>query len=163
MTRAMTLRINGVDEDVILEPSWRLSYVLRDVLGLTGLKVGCGTGDCGACTVLIDGKARKACRQSLALVEGKKIETIEGLTGERGLHPVQQAFLDCGAFQCGYCTPGMIMETVALFRENPDPTEDDAKKTLNGHLCRCTGYAKIVDAVMLAAERMRGANGEDAQ
>ena len=149
--KRINLHINGVEEEVTVEPWWRLSFVLRDVLGLTGLKVGCGTGDCGSCTVLIDGKAVKSCLYLAMKAQGKEILTIEGLLGKDGrLDPLQEAFIDRFAVQCGYCTPGMIMTAKALFHENPDPNEEDVKKALGGNLCRCTGYTKILEAVLAA-------------
>ena len=149
--KRINLYINGVEEEIAIEPWWRLSFVLRDVLGLTGLKVGCGTGDCGSCTVLIDGKAIKSCLYLAMKAQGKEILTIEGLLGKDGrLDPLQEAFIDRFAVQCGYCTPGMIMTAKALFHENPDPNEEEVKKALGGNLCRCTGYTKILEAVLAA-------------
>lgn len=155
MKKLIQLNVNGMEEEVYIEPWWTLGHVLREQLGLTGTKISCGTGDCGACTVLINGKAVKSCIYPAAKAIGKKIITIEGLTGQDGsLHPIQQAFVDCFAVQCGYCTSGMVMATKALLDENPHPSEDEVKEYLRGNLCRCTGYTKIVEAVLTAAEKM---------
>lgn len=154
MKKLIQLNVNGMEEEIYIEPWWTLAYVLREQLGLTGTKVSCGTGDCGACTVLINGKAVKSCIYPAAKAMGKKIVTIEGLAGEDGsLHPIQQAFIDNFAIQCGYCTSGMILATKALLDENPHPSEDDIREYLRGNLCRCTGYTKIVEAVLAAAEK----------
>lgn len=133
-----------------------LTDTIRMRFGLTGTKKACGTGDCGACTVLLDGKAIRSCTFLTVMAAGKNITTIEGVASENGeLHPLQQAFVEVGAVQCGYCTPGMIMASLALLNENPDPTLEDVKVALSGNLCRCTGYVKIFEAVMLAAKRIR--------
>jgi len=151
MKQLIKLRVNGVEEEVMIEPWWNLARVLRDELNLTGTKIGCETGDCGSCTVLIDGKAVKSCLYLAMKARGKDILTIEGLRGENGeLHPLQKAFIEHFAIQCGYCTPGMIMVAKALLDENPNPTEEEVKKGLDGNLCRCTGYVKIVEAVLAA-------------
>jgi len=128
--------------------------VLRDKLGLTGTKYACGTGDCGACTVLVEGKPVLSCLTLAMTVRGKDILTIEGLVEGTTLHPIQQAFVDNGAVQCGFCTPGMIISAKALLNENPNPTRDEVELALAGNLCRCTGYVKIVDAVLAAVETM---------
>jgi carbon-monoxide dehydrogenase small subunit len=130
--------------------------LLREDLGLTGTKEGCGNGECGACTVLVDGETRLACLMPAARIDGCDLVTIEGIGSEDAPHPVQQAFLECGAVQCGYCTPGMVLAAVALLRRNPDPTREEIRTALSGNLCRCTGYVKIVDAVTTAACHMRG-------
>ncbi len=160
MTDAMTKRIavftvNGSDYEVIVEPHMLLIDVLRDKLGLTGTKYACGAGDCGACTVLIDGKPSLSCLTLAVTAIGKSIVTIEGLAEGAELHPIQQAFVDAGAIQCGFCTPGMILSAKALLDENPEPSRDEIKSALAGNLCRCTGYVKIVDAVEAAAATMR--------
>ena len=149
MKQLIKLRVNGLDEEVMIEPWWNLARVLRDELNLTGTKIGCETGDCGSCTVLIDGKAVKSCLYLTMKARGKDILTIEGLRGESGeLHPLQKAFIEYFAVQCGYCTPGMIMAAKALLDENPNPTEEEVKEGLDGNLCRCTGYIKIIEAVL---------------
>jgi len=148
--------INGIIEETYIEPWWDLAYVLREVIGLTGTKTGCGTGDCGACTVLIDGQPVRSCIYLAVQAEGKKITTIEGVAGKHGeLHPLQQAFLDHWAIQCGYCTPGMILSALALLKENPDATEEEIRLYMNGNLCRCTGYAKIVRAIVEAGDKIK--------
>jgi len=134
---------------------WTLLYLLREVLGLTGTKYGCGTNDCGACKVLVDGKAVNSCVIPAKNLDGKSVVTIEGLQENGQLNILQQAFVDAGAIQCGFCTPGMIISATALLRENPDPSEEEIRKALDGNLCRCTGYVNIVKAVILAAERMK--------
>ena len=129
---------------------------LREELNLTGSKNGCSEGTCGACTVLLDGKAVRSCRTPLKKSMGKEVLTVEGLIGPGGeLHPLQQAFIDAGAVQCGFCTPGMIMQALDLLNKNPDPTREEIRKAMRGNLCRCTGYQQIVDAVELGAQRMR--------
>ena len=145
--------VNGIPREVLLPVHMTLIELLRDELQQTGTKESCGTGDCGCCTVLIDGKPALACLTLAVTARGKSIETIEGLAKNGELHPLQQAFVENGAVQCGYCTPGMIMSSKQLLDENPDPTEEDVKKALGGNLCRCTGYKKITGAVQLAAKR----------
>ena len=157
MKLPVQLRINGTTEEVYIEPWWSLARVLREQLGLTGTKISCETGDCGACTVLIDGKAVKSCIFLAMKARGKDIITIEGISGENGeLHPIQQAFIEHFAIQCGYCTPGMILAAKALLDEHPRPTEEHVKEGLRGNLCRCTGYTKIIEAVLAAANKMAG-------
>jgi aerobic-type carbon monoxide dehydrogenase small subunit (CoxS/CutS family) len=151
-----SLRVNGRSYDVEGEPGDSLLSVLRYELDLTGSKFGCGEGFCGACTVLVDNQMARSCVTPLGAVAGKPITTIEGLaTGDR-LHPVQQAFLEAEAFQCGYCTPGMVMATVSLLRVHPSPTEQDIAKVMDRNVCRCGTYPRIVRAVKLAAARMKG-------
>ena len=152
-------RVNGRLYEVIIEPQMLLIDVLRDKLGLMGVKYACGTGDCGACTVLVDGKPILSCLTLAVTAKNKDILTIEGLAQGNTLHPIQQAFIDHGAVQCGFCTPGMILAAKALLDENPTPTREDVKLALDGNLCRCTGYVKIVDAVLAAAE-MIGKGGK---
>jgi carbon-monoxide dehydrogenase small subunit len=130
--------------------------LLREDLNLTGAKEGCGKGECGACTILLDGKPVTSCILPAAKLDGRSVVTIEGLKGENGeLHPIQQAFLDTGAVQCGFCTPGMILSTKALLDNNPAPTVPEVEIALSGNICRCTGYGKIVEAVLLSADRMK--------
>ena len=150
------LLVNGEAHQLLVGKRWTLLYVLRDVLNLTGAKYGCGTGDCGACKVLIDGEPVNSCTCLATRAEGKEIVTIEGLSDDDKLSPVQQAFVDAGAVQCGFCTPGMVITATALLRRNPDPTRGEIAQALDNNLCRCTGYVKIIDAIELAARRMRG-------
>jgi len=152
----ISLNVNNEIFSVNIEPNWTLMKVIRDVLGLKGTKCGCATNDCGACKVLLDGEPKNSCAVLAKNCDGKKIITIEGLAEKDNLHPVQQAFVDAGAIQCGFCTPGMIISAVGLLNKNPDPSEEEIKKALDGNLCRCTGYIKIVEAIKLAAKRMRG-------
>jgi carbon-monoxide dehydrogenase small subunit len=154
MKQLLTLTINSETFEVAVDPTTYLVDVIRDTVGLTGTKRGCNIGDCGACTVLIDGKPTLSCLTLAIACSGKAITTIEGLSQGTDLHPVQQAFIDKGAIQCGYCTPGMILSTAALLAENPSPTEAEIKHGLAGNLCRCTGYVKIIDAVKHASETM---------
>lgn len=153
-----TLRINGRTHDVDGEPADSLLSVLRYELGLTGSKYGCGEGQCGACTVLVDGRAVRSCVTGLAAAAGKPITTIEGLASGDRLHPVQEAFLDVEAFQCGYCTPGMVMAAVALLRANANPTEQDIARALDRNVCRCGTFPRIVRAIQGAAYRLRTTN-----
>ncbi len=152
----VSLKINGGLREVIIDPGVTLAEVLRDKLHLTGTKVSCGCGECGACTVLADGKPVLSCSTLAIAVRNKEIVTIEGLTDDGKLHPIQQAFLDHGAVQCGFCTPGMILMSKALLEENPKPTRQQVKEALGGNLCRCTGYVKIIDAVMAASDQLEG-------
>ena len=150
------LTVNEEQLKVNVPPDMNLMTFLRREMGLTGTKNGCGSGHCGSCTVIIDGKARRACLVKMARVNRAQIETIEGLSRDGVLHPLQQAFIETGAVQCGFCTPGMIMTGKALLDENPDPTSEEIKAslTVNRNLCRCTGYVSIIDAILLAADRM---------
>ena len=149
MKQAITLKVNGMVEEVNIEPWWSLSRVLREELGLVGTKEACGNGSCGSCTVLVDGKAVKSCLYLAMKARGKEIVTIEGLKGEDGgLHPLQKAFVEHFAVQCGYCTAGMIMAAKAMLDENPNPSEEEVRIGLSGNLCRCTGYVKIVEAIL---------------
>lgn len=149
----LRLKVNGVVREVWVEPWWSLAYVLREALDLTGVKIGCERGNCGTCTVLVNGRAIKSCLFLAVKARDKEIVTIEGLKGEDGtsLHPLQRAFVDHFAVQCGYCTPGMILAAKALLDENPHPTEEEVRRGLSGNLCRCTGYKKIVEAVLSVA------------
>jgi aerobic-type carbon monoxide dehydrogenase small subunit (CoxS/CutS family) len=150
-----TLRVNGRAHQVDGEPGDSLLSVLRYELGLTGSKFGCGEGHCGACTVLVDNQATRSCVARLAAVAGKQITTIESLADGDRLHPVQAAFLEAEAFQCGYCTPGMVMAVVSLLRTNPDPSEQDIARVMDRSVCRCGTYPRIVKAIRLAADRMK--------
>jgi carbon-monoxide dehydrogenase small subunit len=155
MKTVITLNINGDRYEVAVNPWRTLNEVLREDLKLTGTKLGCGTGDCGACTVLEDGKSVSSCLTLAIELEGREITTIEGLApNSEELHPIQESFINKGAIQCGYCTPGMIMSTAHLLKQNPRPTEAEIRAGLSGNLCRCTGYNKIVDAIKDAAEKM---------
>jgi len=151
LKRVIDLRINGEVREVVVEPRTTLLHVLREELGLTGTKEGCSAGDCGACTVLMDGKPVSSCLVLAVEAEGKEITTIEGLGQNGRIHPLQQAFLDRHAVQCGFCTPGMILTSKALLDRNPLPTEGEVREAISGNLCRCTGYVKIVEAVLSAA------------
>ena len=152
------LNVNGKDYEVLIEPHWTLQRTLQFRLGLTGAKQMCDRGVCGSCTVIIDGRAVNACLYPALEVEGKEVTTIEGLRGEDNeLSPIQQAFVDCGAIQCGFCTPGMIMSAKALLDRNPDPNEDEIRNAMLGNLCRCTGYVQIVEAIQHAAAALRNA------
>jgi nicotinate dehydrogenase subunit A len=155
-----TLRINGRAHEVEGEPGDSLLSVLRYELDLTGSKFGCGEGYCGACTVLVDNQAARSCVTRLAAVAGKSVTTIEALAGE-SLHPVQEAFLEAEAFQCGYCTPGMVMATVSLLRTNPSPSDQDIARVMDRNVCRCGTYPRIVRAVKLAAERMKSSSSAE--
>jgi aerobic-type carbon monoxide dehydrogenase small subunit (CoxS/CutS family) len=147
----MKLLVNGTEHEVEVAPGEPLLWVLRNRLGMTGTKYGCGEGQCGACTVLLDGQAAKSCRVAASNAAGKKITTIEGLAQEGKLHVVQEAFLTEEAFQCGYCTPGMVMATVALLRQKPNPTDAEIIQGMNGNLCRCGTYPRIIAAVRRAS------------
>lgn len=152
----LRLAINGKSYSVDTDPQTSLLTVLREDLDLTGSKYGCGEGMCGACTVLIEGKAQRSCVTRVGSVVGKQITTIEGLGRGEQLHPVQQAFLDAGAMQCGYCTPGMIMSAVALLKKNPSPNASEIIDAMDGNVCRCGTYSRIVSAIESAA-KMQGA------
>jgi xanthine dehydrogenase YagT iron-sulfur-binding subunit len=150
-TATIRLNINGTERKVLVEPRWSLAYVLREVLGLTGTKIGCERGECGACTVLIDGKPQYSCLTLAVEAEGREITTIEGLLRGDKLGPVQQAFLEEDGFQCGFCTPGQIMSVEGLLRQNPDPTIDEIRTGVSGNLCRCGAYKNIFNAAEKAA------------
>ena len=147
-----TFVVNGVTQELLVDTNALLSEVLQDDFGLKGVHVGCGTGDCGACTVLVDGLPVLSCSTLAVTVRGKEITTVESMANGAKLHPLQESFIDHGALQCGYCTPGMILASKRLLEVNPSPSRQDVKDALAGHLCRCTGYNKIVDAVMAASE-----------
>jgi len=145
---ALNLNINGERVEALIDPATTLQQFLHDTLGMTGTKEGCGAGLCGCCTVMVEGLAVKSCLVMALQVRGKSVQTIEGLAREEVLDPVQQAFIENGAIQCGYCSAGMIMSSKALLQKNPQPSESDVRHALAGNLCRCTGYHKIVKAVL---------------
>jgi len=155
MKQVLELKVNGQNYEVFVEPWRTLAEVLRDELGLTGLKVSCNSGNCGSCTILMDGRAVKSCLMLAPQARRREILTIEGIGTEEGLHPLQEAFIEHFAVQCGYCTPGLILKAKALLDENPDATEDEVRAGLSGNLCRCTGYVKIVEAIMAAKDKMK--------
>jgi len=150
--------LNGKDTEVLVPPNATLLQLLRDELALTGTKDGCGTGECGACTVLMDGDPVNSCLILAPQADGHEIITVEGLAAVQDLHPLQKAFVEEGAVQCGYCTPGMLLSAKALLDRNPQPTDEEIREAISGNLCRCTGYERIVSAIRRAAEQMvRGA------
>ena len=149
MKRKITLTVNGKEQELEIEPNRLLLHVLREEIGLTGTKEGCSIGVCGACSVIVDGRLVSSCLTLAAGCEGRDIETIEGLAKDGNLHPLQQAFIEYSGFQCGICTPGQIMAAKALLDENPKPTADEVKEWMSGNLCRCTGYYKILESVMV--------------
>lgn len=151
--RVLGFKVNGEPVEVSVEPHWTLLEVLREELDLTGTKEGCSEGVCGSCTVLVDGFPVRACLTLALEVRGKEVTTVEGLSGPDGLDPLQQAFIEKGAVQCGFCTPGMLMAAKALLLENPTPTEQEIRRAISGNICRCTGYAKIVEAIKEAAKK----------
>jgi carbon-monoxide dehydrogenase small subunit len=154
MGRSISLTINGQKVSREVEPRTLLVHFIREDLNLTGTHIGCDTTSCGACTVLMDGKAVKSCTVFAVQADGRSIETIEGV-GENGLHPLQEGFWEKHGLQCGYCTPGMIMSAKAFLAENSAPTDEEIRWAISGNLCRCTGYVKIVEAIQYAAEKMR--------
>ncbi len=147
--------LNGKEVRIETPSDKRVVDILREDLHLTGTKEGCGTGECGACAILVDGENRLSCLMLAAQLKGRKVTTIEGLAEGERLHPIQQAFVEYGAVQCGFCTPGMILRAVDLLQKNPNPTRIEIREGLSGNLCRCTGYQKIVDAVEAASRKMR--------
>ncbi len=158
MKHKVSVTINGKQREDEVEPRLLLVHYIRDVAGLTGTHIGCDTSQCGACTVDVDGKAVKSCTLFAVQADGHQIKTIEGMAAADGtLHPIQQAFWDEHGLQCGYCTPGFIMAAAYLLQQNPNPTEDEIRKGLEGNLCRCTGYVNIIKAVQTAAKTMSGA------
>ncbi len=157
MKHKVATTINGRRHEDEVEPRLLLVHYIRDVAGLTGTHIGCDTSQCGACTILVDGKAVKSCTMFAVQAEGKSLTTIEGMAKDGELHPLQQAFWDEHGLQCGYCTPGMIMAAAYLLAENPSPTDDEIRKGLEGNLCRCTGYVNIIKSVRSAAATMGGA------
>src|SRR3990172_4992470 len=149
----VNLKVNGQPCEVAVEPHWTLLEAVREQLRLTGSKEGCGTGDCGACSMIVDGRLVTSCLMLAPQADGREITTIEGLARNGDLHPVQRAFVETGGVQCGFCTPGMIMAAAALLDRNPSPALEEIREGLAGNLCRCTGYAKIYEAVQAAAQR----------
>lgn len=156
----VTVLVNGRSYTVDVEPRLLLVHLLRDVLGLTGTHIGCDTSQCGACTVLVDGKAVKSCTMLAVQADGCSVTTIEGIGSVENLHPVQEGFWEKHGLQCGFCTPGVIMAAADLLRQHPNPTDEEIREGLEGVICRCTGYQNIVRAVRYAAERMQSADGE---
>jgi len=156
MKQEISLKVNGDTYNLFIEPWRTLNEVLREDLNLTGTKLGCGSGDCGACTVMVEGKSVSSCLTLAVEADGKEILTVEGLapTGEQ-LHPIQEAFIEKGAIQCGFCTPGMELSALNLLKNNPSPNEKEIRLSISGNLCRCTGYNKIVDAIADAGQRMK--------
>ena len=148
--------VNEQPVEILAQPNQTLIQVLREELGLTGTKQGCGVGDCGSCTVLLDGQPVNSCLVLAGQVQGRSVTTIEGMADGEKLHPIQESFVENGAIQCGFCSPGMILTSKALLDKNPRPDEQEIRKALSGNLCRCTGYQKIVEAVGIAAEKMSG-------
>lgn len=156
MKRKISFILNGSPVVVETDAARRAVDVLREDLGLTGVKEGCGSGECGACSILVDDVVKLSCIMTAAQLEGRKVVTIEGVGRDGELHPVQRSFVECGAIQCGFCTPGMVIAAVGLLKENPDPTREEIHAGLSGNICRCTGYEKIIDAVEDAAAKLRG-------
>lgn len=157
MKRPLSITVNGIERTILVEPYCSLLDMLRDELHLTGTKKGCDEGDCGACTVLLNGQPVTSCLVLAHSAHDADVTTVEGLASGGELHPVQRSFAEHGGLQCGYCTPGLIMATVGLLNETPDPTEEEVKFGLGGNLCRCTGYSKVIEAVMVAAQSSRDA------
>jgi aerobic-type carbon monoxide dehydrogenase small subunit (CoxS/CutS family) len=155
-TIPVSFTLNGRVQEIDVEPNELLLDVVRDRLGLTGAKRSCDVQVCGACTLLVDGRPVSACTTLAFEVRGCSVLTIEGLADDGKLHPLQQAFIEHGGFQCGFCTPGMLLASKALLDENPNPTEEELKHFMHGNLCRCTGYKKIIESIMAAAKQMRG-------
>jgi carbon-monoxide dehydrogenase small subunit len=153
----VSVTVNGEAREADVEPRLLLVHLLRDVFGLTGTHIGCDSSNCGACTVHVDGVSAKACTMLAVQVDGREVKTIEGMASEPTLHPLQQAFWDQHGLQCGFCTPGMIMQSAWLLEQNPDPTEDEIREGIAGNLCRCTGYVNIVKSIQQAADAMRAA------
>jgi aerobic carbon-monoxide dehydrogenase small subunit len=156
MKKIIRLTVNDRERELAVEPNRTLLQVLREDLGLTGAKHGCGLGECGACTVLLDGRPVNSCLVLAAQAEGATVVTIEGLADGERLHPVQRAFVEKGAIQCGFCSPGMILSAKAFLDQNPSPSEDQVRTAISGNLCRCTGYQKIVEAIVSASHEMAG-------
>jgi carbon-monoxide dehydrogenase small subunit len=153
MEQTIKFKLNGKSVDVSVPPHWTLLRLLREKCGLTGTKEGCGIGECGACTVLLDGVAVHSCLLLAPKVDGREVQTIEGLGSRESLHPLQQSFIDHGAVQCGFCTPGILMSSKALLENIPHPTREEVKEAISGHLCRCTGYHQIIEAIEDASRK----------
>ncbi len=154
--RQIEIKVNGVMHGIDVQPWDTLLDVIRDKLGLTGTKEGCGLGECGACTVIMNGKTVNSCLVLAVEADGKQITTIEGLAEGNKLHPIQQAFIDLGGLQCGFCTPGMIISAKAMLDENPNPTEEEIRRGISGNFCRCTGYTKIIQSIQAAVPKKEG-------
>ena len=154
--RQIEIKVNGVMHEIDVQPQDTLLDVIRDKLGLTGTKEGCGLGECGACTVIMNGKTVNSCLVLAAEADGKQVTTIEGLAEGDKLHPIQQAFIDIGGLQCGFCTPGMIISAKAMLDENPNPTEEEIRRGISGNFCRCTGYTKIIQSIQAAVPKKEG-------
>jgi len=159
----VTFELGGREVEVLVKPMTTLQSVLRNQLGFTATKEGCRQGGCGSCTVLVNGEPMMSCLLPVEDVAGQRVTTLESITPAEGLHPIQRAFLDAYAFQCGYCTPGMVMVSKALLDHDPAPSDDDIRQALTGNICRCTGYRPIVRAIHIAAEAMSGSAGEQAR
>jgi len=151
MKKIISVTVNGVQTEVAVAPNTTLADMLREQLGLTGTKKGCEMGDCGSCTVILDGKPVNSCLVLAMQASGRTVTTIEGLASEKGLHPLQEAFVEKGAIQCGFCSPGMILSGKSLLDQNPNPGEEEIRRAISGNLCRCTGYQKIVEAIKSVA------------
>jgi len=161
-THHVTVTVNGTAREADVEPRLLLVHLLRDTFGLTGTHTGCDTSNCGACTVNVNGRSAKACTMLAVQADGAEVRTIEGMELGGKLHPLQQAFWDNHGLQCGFCTPGMIMQSAYLLEQNPDPTDDEVREGIAGNLCRCTGYVNIIKAVQQAAAELRSAETEGA-
>jgi len=154
MKLLVKFKVNRVLKEIMVEPWWTLAHVLREELNLTSVKIGCETGECGACTVIVDGQAVKSCLMLAVKADGREVLTIEGLSGSDGtLHPLQEAFIKYGAVQCGFCTPGMILAAKAMLDDDPNPDNEEIKRMMSGNLCRCTGYARIIQAISSVAKK----------
>ena len=158
----ITVTVNGTTHAAEVEPRLLLVHFIREVLGLTGTHIGCETTNCGACTVLLDGRAVKSCTIFAVQADGRQVMTVEGLAQGGKLHPIQEGFFEKHGLQCGFCTPGMMMTSYALLHDNPDPTEEQIRWGISGNLCRCTGYMNIVEAIRYAAEKMHGSDSAPA-
>ena len=153
--KQIKVTVNGIIHELSVQPWETLLDVIREHLGLTGTKEGCGLGECGACTIIMDGKTVNSCLVLAVEADNRVITTIEGLANGDELHPIQEAFIACGGLQCGFCTPGMIMSTKALLENNPSPDEEEIREAISGNFCRCTGYTKIIESIKVAAENMQ--------